>query len=139
MLNENFNSFLSYMYSLIRRISSHNNLSISQYFTIQSITKDGLSMSDLSLILGIDNSTLTRNINILIKEGLVTKEKSIFDRREHIILLTRDGYLILKKLDVQFNNQLNDIFSCITSDERNNLINSIEKVNWKLNCKINDV
>ena len=127
------------MYSLIRRISSHNNLSISQYFTIQSITKDGLSMSDLSLILGIDNSTLTRNINILIKEGLVTKEKSIFDRREHIILLTRDGYLILKKLDVQFNNQLNDIFSCITSDERNNLINSIEKVNWKLNCKINDV
>ena len=33
-------------------------------------------MSELSLILGIDNSTLTRNINILIHRSLLQKKQS---------------------------------------------------------------
>ena len=59
----------------IRHIQK-NNLSLSQYYTLTNISSIGISMSELSLVLGVDNSTLTRNINILIKRSLLKKQQS---------------------------------------------------------------
>ena len=67
MLAEYLNSFLSHMNVLARQVASKNNLSLSQYYTLNSISSNGISMSELSSRIGVDNSTLTRNINILIQ------------------------------------------------------------------------
>ena len=127
------------MNSLLRSISSDSNLSISQYFTLQSIPPDGVSMSELAGKLGIDNSTLTRNINVLIKLQLVTKIQSKSDKREYIAILTQDAYLLIKNLEVEFDKAFIKIILDISSEEKSQLSNIIEKINWKINCKIHDL
>ena len=139
MVSEHLNSFLCHMNVLARRIASKNNLSLSQYYTLSNISSNGISMSELSLIVGIDNSTLTRNINILINRSLVRKEQSKADKREQLILLSSKGNQIAQKLDRDMEKLLNRFIISIDEDQRQLFINTIEILNWKMNCYINDL
>ena len=139
MVSEHLNSFLCHMNVLARRIASKNNLSLSQYYTLSNISSNGISMSELSLIVGIDNSTLTRNINILINRSLVRKEQSKADKREQLILLSSKGNQIAQKLDSDMEKLLNQFIISIDEDQRQLFINTIEMLNWKMNCYINDL
>ena len=139
MVSEHLNSFLCHMNVLARRIASKNNLSLSQYYTLSNISSNGISMSELSLIVGIDNSTLTRNITILINRSLVRKEQSQADKREQLILLSSKGNQIAQKLDSDMERLLNQFIISIDEDQRQLFINTIEMLNWKMNCYINDL
>jgi DNA-binding MarR family transcriptional regulator len=139
MVSEHLNSFLCNMNVLARRISSQNNLSLSQYYTLTGIPSSGISMSELSLILGIDNSTLTRNINILIHRSLLQKKQSSEDKREQIVLLSSKGVRIVEKLDVDMDKLLTQFISDIDEDQRQLFIDTLERLNWKMNCYINDL
>tara|TARA_X000001036_G_C20376862_1_gene682941 strand:+ start:286 stop:576 length:291 start_codon:yes stop_codon:yes gene_type:complete len=96
-------------------------------------------MSELSLILGIDNSTLTRNINILIHRSLLQKKQSSEDKREQIVLLSSKGMSIVEKLDVDMDKLLTQFISDIDEDQRQLFIDTLERLNWKMNCYINDL
>ena len=139
MVSEHLNSFLCYMNVLARRISSKNHLSLSQYYTLTNISSNGISMSELSLMVGVDNSTLTRNINILINRSLVKKEQSTEDKREHHVLLSSKGGKIVEKLDIDMEKLLNQFTSNIDEDQHQLFLNTIEQLNWKMNCYINDL
>ena len=96
-------------------------------------------MSELSLILGIDNSTLTRNINILIHRSLLHKKQSSEDKREQIVLLSSKGMRIVEKLDVDMDKLLTQFISDIDEDQRQLFIDTLERLNWQMNCYINDL
>ena len=96
-------------------------------------------MSELSMLLGLDNSTLTRNINQLLKRKLVTKTKSLIDKREYIISLSEKGSDVNIKIHELMSNLINNIFISIDIENKNILLSILEKINWKLHCKINDI
>tara|TARA_Y100000588_G_scaffold374502_1_gene449612 strand:+ start:408 stop:827 length:420 start_codon:yes stop_codon:yes gene_type:complete len=139
MLAEQINLYNIYMHSAVRSVSSSIGLSISQFYTIQSISNEGISMSELSMLLGLDNSTLTRNINQLLKRKLVTKTKSLIDKREYIISLSEKGSDVNIKIHELMSNLINNIFISIDIENKNILLSILEKINWKLHCKINDI
>ena len=139
MLAEYLNSFLSHMNVLARRVASKNNLSLSQYYTLNSITSNGISMSDLSSTIGIDNSTLTRNINILLYRSLVKKHRSNDDRREFIVILSSKGEKIVNKLDNQMESLINTLISDINPESRQEFIDTIEQLNWKISGYIHEL
>ena len=139
MLAEYLNSFLSHMNVLVRQVASKNNLSPSQYYTLNSISSNGISMSDLSSTIGVDNSTLTRNINILIKRSLVKKDRSKEDRREFIVILSSKGEKVVNKLDNQMESLIITLISDINPDSRQEFIDTIEKLNWKISGYIHEL
>ena len=139
MVSEHLNSFLCNMNVLARRISSKNNLSLSQYYTLTNISSNGISMSELSLMLGVDNSTLTRNVNVLMNRSLLKKEQSSEDRREQIVLLSSKGIKIVEKLDIDMEKLLNQFISGIDETQRQSFLDTLEQLNWKMNCYINDL
>ena len=139
MVSEYLNSFLCHMNMLARRVSSKNNLSLSQYYTLSNISSNGISMSELSLILGVDNSTLTRNINILIDRSLVKKQQSSEDKREQLVVLSSKGEGITQKLDRDMERLLNQFISDINDEQRQQFIDTIEQLNWKMSCYINEL
>ena len=139
MVSEHLNSFLCNMNVLARRISSKNNLSLSQYYTLTNISSSGVSMSELSLMLGVDNSTLTRNVNVLMNRSLLKKEQSSEDRREQIVLLSSKGIKIVEKLDIDMEKLLNQFISGIDETQRQSFLDTLEQLNWKMNCYINDL
>tara|TARA_Y100000741_G_C18192341_1_gene534077 strand:- start:74 stop:493 length:420 start_codon:yes stop_codon:yes gene_type:complete len=139
MISEHLNSFLCNMNVLARQVASKNNLSLSQYYTLTNISSSGISMSKLSSILGIDNSTLTRNVNILIKHSFLNKQKSSQDKREQVVLLSSKGIEISEKLDIDMEELLNKFILGINEDYRQSFLDILEQLNWKMNCYINDL
>ena len=76
---------------IIRQVASRLGLTASQAFHLISIPHGGISMSHLSRKLGLDTSTLTRNIQKLEKMGLVERLSSPYDKRVQNALLTQGG------------------------------------------------
>ena len=96
-------------------------------------------MSDLSSTIGVDNSTLTRNINILMKRSLVKKDRSKDDRREFIVILSSKGEKVVNKLDNQMESLINTLISDINPDSRQEFIDTIEQLNWKISGYIHEL
>ena len=139
MVSEYLNSFLCYMNVLARKVASKNSLSLSQYYTLSSISSDGVSMSDLSTMVGVDNSTLTRNINILINRTFVKKKQSSSDKREQLVVLSSKGQKIAEKIDRDMESILNTFINDINEEQHQQFVDTIEKLNWKMSCYIKDL
>tara|TARA_Y100000996_G_C22402611_1_gene593773 strand:- start:234 stop:548 length:315 start_codon:yes stop_codon:yes gene_type:complete len=92
---------------------------------------DGASMSELAKNLGLDKSTLTRNINILINRGLVYKTQSQSDLRMYIVQLTSDGDLIKQNLYQNLDKFTSDLLSSLDYDMQNE-ISLLDKLIHKL-------
>ena len=73
ILSDHFTSLNIKLTSIFRLLSSQYDLSYPQYCILMKIDASGNPMSDLAKILGLDKSTLTRNINVLINRKLVDK------------------------------------------------------------------
>ena len=138
MITEYLHSFISHMNVIVRQIASQNKLSLSQYFTLTNISISGVSMSDLSTMLGVDNSTLTRNINVLINRSLVTKNQSHHDRRGYTISLSIEGERVMDILENQMENTLDQFIGDINPASKQIFIDVLESLNWKASCYINE-
>ena len=139
MITEYLHTFVVHMNVIVRRVASQNNLSLSQYFALTNISSSGISMSDLSSLLGVDNSTLTRNINILMKRDLVKKNQSNEDKRGYTITLSAKGSSIVQSLESQIESILDDFIDSVDPGIKQNFIDIIETVNWKASCFINEL
>ena len=139
MLSEYLNSFLCQLNVIARQIASTHNLSLSQYFTLSSISSTGISMTELSRSVGVDNSTLTRNINVLIAKSLVSKERSTVDGRGFIVQLTSYGNNIIDLMENKMENIVDTISEDLNHQEKEDIIEIISKLNWKINCHLNEL
>ena len=90
-------------------------------------------------MLGVDNSTLTRNINVLINRDLVIKNKSVHDRRGYTISLSTTGERVMDKLEKQMESTLHEFIADIDPASKQILIDVIESLNWKASCYINEL
>ena len=71
---ELLNQLLIDLQSLFRTSFRKKNFTLSQINLISSIPINGIEMTSISSYLGIDNSTLTRNVNVLIKQNILKHE-----------------------------------------------------------------
>ena len=120
--------------SIIRNIANDIDLTLSQALHLQSIPRDGISMSKLAKKLGIDNSTLTRNVHQLESKGLIIRKKSPYDRRIQKNFLTTLGIEKLTQIDdelIEINTSISDR---IKLDNIENISEVLENVVWALDC-----
>ena len=78
-------------------------------------------------------STLSRNLDKLIRKKIIVKKNSSLDNRKQNIFLTDDG----EKLYIEILNDLNQLLNNIhdfseNSDNLDSIINSISQFNWFL-------
>ena len=139
MLSEYLISFTSNLNVIVRKVAGDNNLSLSQYFTLLNISSSGVLMGELSKLVGVEKSTLTRNIQILLNRNLVAKNQSEADKREYIIMLTSDGEKLIDILDRDMDNELNNILDNLDLNSKQKLSDIIESLNLKMNCYINEL
>ena len=75
-------------------------VTISQIYTIDAIYKnEKITMNEWSKQLGIAISTLTRIIDVLVRDGIVNRNQSEQDRRKVNINLSNKGKELAKKLE----------------------------------------
>ena len=120
--------------AIIRFSASHFNLTFSQALLILSIPFDGISMTKLARKLGLDNSTLTRNVQGLKQLNIVTHKSDSYDKRVQLIILTNEGSNLYNSLFDHFNELNLSILSKLNLDDNELLHHSIEKLIWALEC-----
>jgi len=85
--------------ALIRNAASQLSLTASQAFHLLSIPHDGIPMSQLAHKLGLDTSTLTRNIQKLEKMELIKRNHDSYDKRVQKAVLTEKGDEMVELLE----------------------------------------
>ena len=120
--------------AIIRAVATNFNLTASQAFHLLSIPFDGIPMSGLAHKLGLDNSTLTRNIQKLEKLGLVDRRTDSYDRRVQRVVLTDRGTLLLGSIEKHLEQQNSDILDLIDLEAQEHLSTVLEKLSWALEC-----
>ena len=120
--------------ALIRYYASRLSLTAPQAFHLLAVSADGISMSGLAHKLGLDNSTLTRNIQKLETLELVLRKQDNFDKRVFRVHLTKKGRVIVE----QFENLLLDsnysMLKHIDLDDQENIPEMLEKLVWAMDC-----
>ena len=117
--------------AIFRQYSSRLSLTAPQAFHLLSIPVDGISMSGLANKLGLDTSTLTRNIQKLEKLEFVRRKQDRNDKRILMVYLTDKGREKVEEslLDLNFS-----MMKYIDLDDQENIPEMLEKLVWAMDC-----
>ena len=132
----NFTEYLSdislnYL-ALLRKLSSKYDLTLAQALLLLYVPFDGISVSDLSEKLGVDISTMTRNIQRIHKQGLVTKKPSTTDKRSIQLFLSQRGQKVVSLLNDDISARLETFFDKYDFEQIEQIQQSLESVGWNL-------
>ena len=122
--------FLIDLQSLFRTSTKKLNLTLPQIALISSIPIDGINMSTLSHRIGVDNSTLTRLIEVLIRNKIVRKIKNPKDSRSFIILLTKNGEKIQFKIEQEIDRFGSKLYNKIPIEDQDEIKEVLSTLHW---------
>ena len=120
--------------ALIRSAASQLHLTVSQALHLISIPYDGIPMSKLAHKLGLDASTLTRNIQKLENLGLVKRNHDSYDKRVQKAILTKQGIEIIEEIEEILLQMNNSVIEQIDLDTQENMCELLEKLVWSMDC-----
>ena len=129
---EFLSSFLIDLQRLFRVELSTSDLTYSQILAIISIPDSGIEMSELSLVLGLDNSTVTRLVIRLENKLWAERKKSRLDQRSVKVFLTKKGFLVQQKIEKKIDGIGEKINIKIKEDDKETLLNSLFSFQWTL-------
>ena len=91
--------FLLDLQRLFRSKIVDGELTLSQILLISCIPDESIDMTSLAQQIGVDNSTLTRLVDVLIRRDWVFKTKDTIDKRITLLGLTQKGEEIQNKIE----------------------------------------
>ncbi len=89
---------------------------------------DEKSMSEISLMTGLEKSSFTRSVDDLVQNGLITRIALENDRRKIKLSLTNKGIKAAKLIKNDFNVYLDSLISDFSEKEKNEFFESLEIV-----------
>jgi len=102
-------------------------ITLAQCHALVEIGRTGtLSLNDLSEILGLDNTTLSRTVNNLVHEGLVNRGLNLDDRRYVVITLTPKGYDLFQNIEKNMGEYYQKVMLLIPVEKRNQVVESLK-------------
>ena len=130
---ELLNQLLIDLQSLFRTSFRKKKFTLSQINLISSIPINGIEMTSISSYLGIDNSTLTRNVNVLIKKNILKRDVNPKDGRSKLLVLTSHGInakIELENIIEKIGNKLLKNKAIVDSDH---FIDMLDALHWEIN------
>ena len=129
---EFLSSFLIDLQRLFRVELSTSDLTYSQILAIISIPDSGIEMSELSLVLGLDNSTVTRLVIRLENKFWVERKKSRRDQRAVKVFLTNKGVKVQQDIEKKIDEIGKKLNLEVNEVEKEALLNSLSSFQWRL-------
>jgi DNA-binding MarR family transcriptional regulator len=122
--------FLIDLQSLFRSRTKDLKITMPQVMLVSSIPTDGIDMTSLAQQIGVDNSTLTRLVGVLIKDGIVVKKKNPRDGRSMLVLLTNRGESLQYKLEVEIDKFGSDLFRKVPMEDQEEVKEILYNFHW---------
>jgi len=93
-------------------------------------------MSSLSKQMGVDNSTMTRLIDVLIRNGWAIKYKDKTDGRVVMVEITKEGEVLQCEIDKKIDQFGNEIYNLISPEDREEMKEILTAFHWVLSKKL---
>ena len=122
--------FLIDLQSLFRTRTKQLNLTLPQIVLISSIPTDGIDMTTLAQQIGVDNSTLTRLVDVLLRKQLVEKNKNPLDGRSFILSLTTNGERLQSKVETEIDKFGSNLYSSIPIEDQEEVKEVLSSLHW---------
>ena len=129
---ENLSDISLHYFNLARQIASKFDLTLSQALVLLYIPFDGITISHLSHKLGVDISTMTRNIQRIEKKGFLERILNADDKRSVKLLLSSKGQKISTSLNEEIKNHIHEIINKYDIDKSQSINNNLETLSWDL-------
>ena len=129
---ELFTSFLIDLQRIFRTKIVPKELSYSQILAILVIPDDGIEMSELAWVMGLENSTVTRLIARLETNGFVKRQKSSVDKRSINVYLKNKGLTIQKNIEKKSDAIGQEIFVNDTESQKETILENLSLFQWAL-------
>lgn len=101
-------------------------ITLSQCHAIVEIGRsEAISLNDLSDLLDLDKSTMSRTVNNLVSQGLVERKTDKNDRRYIKIHLTDSGEKVFINIEDGMNKYYLDILNSLPQDKKSQVIESL--------------
>ncbi len=124
--------FLLDLQNLFRSRIAFDGLTLPQILLISCIPDNGIDMTSLSNRLGVDNSTLTRVVDILYKKGWGKREKDQRDKRITLLKLTSTGIKHQEKIENEIDRFGDHIYNSISIEDRDEVKEILSTFHWTL-------
>ena len=125
-------AFLLDLQSLFRFQVSNPDLTLPQILLLSSISDEGVDMSSLSKQMGVDNSTMTRLIDVLIRNGWAIKYKNKKDGRVVMVEITKKGEVLQDEIDKNIDKFGYEIYNSISLEDREEVMEILTEFHWVL-------
>ena len=130
---ELLNQLLIDLQSLFRSSFRKKKFTLSQINLISSIPINGIEMTSISSYLGIDNSTLTRNVNVLIKKNILKRDVNPKDGRSKLLVLTSHGINVKLELEKIIEKIGNKLLKNKVIVDSNHFVDMLDALHWEIN------
>ncbi len=125
-------SFLLDLQRLFRLHMSYPALTLPQILLLTAIPDEGMDMTTLSQSLGVDNSTMTRLVEGLLRKKLVVKERGTVDRRVTVVKLTDQGERLQWDLEERIDAVGEALYDTIPPIDREEVKEILSTFHWTL-------
>ena len=129
---ENLSELSLQYFALVRQLSSKFELTLSQTLILLSIPFDGVTISDLSEKLGIDISTMTRNILRIEKKQLINRCPNPNDKRSIKLFLSQRGSTLSNSINMDISMSLEKILEKYDLKTSSQIKNNLENLSWDI-------
>ena len=124
--------FLLDLQRLFRSNIVDGKITLSQILLISSVPFDGIDMTSLAQQLGVDNSTLTRLVDILVRRNWIEKSKGRHDKRITLLKLTPKGQEIQEKVEERIDLLGDTVYDSIPLEDRDEVKEILSTFHWTL-------
>lgn len=102
-------------------------ISLAQCHALVEIGRAGsISLVELSRLLDLDNSTMSRTVNNLVNSGMAVRALDQGDRRYVTIRLTEAGTATFKDIEHNMNSYFEQIFNSIPEEKKEQVLDSLQ-------------
>ncbi len=124
--------FLLDLQRLFRSRITEGNLTLPQVLLMSCIPDDGIDMTSLARQLGVDNSTMTRLVDVILKRGWVYKTKNEQDKRINLLHLSEKGEHIQEIIEKKLEHLGIQVNNAVPIEDRDEVKEILSAFHWSL-------
>ena len=125
-LHQSFTRLEKFFNLLMRQQFACCSVTVQQWYTLKALMDGPRTMNELAAEVALHQSTMTRIVEKLEKQGFVTKTRKAANQRTVEVRITASGKEICMAMDKQCAQMTADLLDLLPSDRQANVVEAVE-------------